>query len=1491
MDNIKNEYFSNCYKGIISNKIFLLIVFFIEYLLTLLFQLINYLRQFSNENEEAIISRKYNIFYNRIINSLHNSIKLIIVIIIFALIIIYYIVFSKYSFKEKHILKIIINIFEIFIFRVFFIFICHLIFSTNEIILLFSILLSIPILTLNIMNFLTNHLYYFTPKIMIYPFDYFTSINDIFHIFEKLLICISLQSTLKSFNQLLYIIVLVLQLIILFFSFYILKFKSYIIMNNIFLNKARFSFNLSIILINFIIVILGKSLLKNSIFFLLCANIFVIFFIITQNFYNPYKYMIFDNDENIENIYYYFFIIDQKKNESFILEEKLENHYIRCGKCNLCKKLKKYLTNCSNYRKLYKILYKDANILSKIMNELIHTMLISGKESFKNNSYYIINIIYCYYIHLNKKNIVLSSNLRILYDIINEENKNILENHILSTQQLFLINEFLSKADNILTQMQEILVENIVSLKVKKFFSLIKNIFILKEKKFLNQLYYNKNEGIINFFKDISICTIIYEEIFNIRLNNNGTSLKENQLILEILSNRNNNELNQIIIQLDLLYFENRIIYIVGEFSKYKNKTLCQLFPNIFRSKQLSIIKNTVINSKFFKNNENTQKGNLFEIGNNNIDNNWIEYKCVIYDIVNNIKIFKLIIIRLNLIYPLEITRKILLSGFYSIENNIIITLDKSTKEKKREIVLNKDSKDDNDENKYNSSIDNNEYITFKRNDKYYNKKKLIFINQYFINPNCYNIYCVYHSEKQKTHISEASSPQNSAKKNIYNIESKKNIEIYGDYEPNQNLNFIMQSQSSTTFAQISSDKLNLKKRNKKDKINKRKKNDFRNCQFLLVIIAFIILFFQIIIHYITLKTNKSIECNNNILMNFKNFYALYNCVYTTIFSLICISKESKGKECISVTRLYEEYYINSSNNNNFNLTWFILEYNKFLSNEINKLKYTIFQILSDGIDEDIETLFNSPTPYLFLTQKILKNDIILKLNVENITFINLFEYMSTAFLTMSSNYENLNDIVYILDQSHISKDILFTHVKLNQELTQYQNYYYFLILNFQNFIQSLDIISLRLIIKGNNQSKTYILYAELYALANISFYLILHICIFIYIRKYYKILTDLFLNIQSKLNLKNDNISVRELFIKKIEKLKIIISLYKQDIYQAIVDLNFIYDNYKKFVEEKNKEIIKNLRKEKYLNDFNNSKPDKKKYDVIKLKYIKNAGDNKIYFYTNIITLIYSFIIILIIVFLWEKYYSTQTGIRKLIQFHGSLSDDGYKLINYYQLMIFYNISFEDINRFERYNISKGENVFSKIYSDIEGLYESNKLKGKLGQYNLANIDLYYDFNCSSYYELLFQNEEFLKDKNNSYKEFLIDTCENSKIFKSNNYKHMFSTLFQYYQKGMNQINDHSYTGLINNLYDNHFPKTVIYFITVFFYSFEILGAHLQRKSYQKLFFLLLYYSNIGIIIIYLSTIGFILIIIFFYIWNINLNYAKIIQLKKIFKVCNKKE
>ena len=133
------------------------------------------------------------------------------------------------------------------------------------------------------------------------------------------------------------------------------------------------------------------------------------------------------------------------------------------------------------------------------------------------------------------------------------------------------------------------------------------------------------------------------------------------------------------------------------------------------------------------------------------------------------------------------------------------------------------------------------------------------------------------------------------------------------------------------------------------------------------------------------------------------------------------------------------------------------------------------------------------------------------------------------------------------------------------------------------------------------------------------------HIFIFLYVFRYYKMLVNLLNGAEKKLNLKNNNISARDMFVQKILKLKIIIQLYKQDLYPAIVDLNFIYDNYKKFIEEKNKENEKYLKKEKYSVDIN---PIENRNN----NYIKNSGNNKQYFYSIIITLIYSFCILFVI-------------------------------------------------------------------------------------------------------------------------------------------------------------------------------------------------------------------------------------------------------------------
>ena len=360
-----------------------------------------------------------------------------------------------------------------------------------------------------------------------------------------------------------------------------------------------------------------------------------------------------------------------------------------------------------------------------------------------------------------------------------------------------------------------------------------------------------------------------------------------------------------------------------------------------------------------------------------------------------------------------------------------------------------------------------------------------------------------------------------------------------------------------------------------------------------------------------------------------------------------------------------------------------------------------------------------------------------------------------------------------------------------------------------------------------------------------------MHLLLFLYTFKYFKLIIDLCEEIDNKMNLKTDNIGVKEMFLQKIEKLKIIVSLYKQDIYQAIVDLNFIYDNYRKFIEEKNKEMEKYLKKEKYSSN-KNLKSIKKK-NIIKFKHIINIRENKNHFYCFLLTLIYSIFLNIAILIFWISNYNVNGRINDLIKSHGYLSNDSYKLLIYYQLMIFQNFTIEDNNSFERYNQSNGQDVFSNMYTDIQVLYDSKKIADNLKQYNLGNIDHYYNYTCKTFYEYLFSTNAFLTRLDVKYKDFLMFVCESTNIFKSNNYKLIFSILIEYIQIGINEINERSYKGLIDTIHNGHSAKIIVYFIAVYNFTFEILGDELQRKSYEKLNSLMLSYIRITFIIYYI--------------------------------------
>ena len=78
------------------------------------------------------------------------------------------------------------------------------------------------------------------------------------------------------------------------------------------------------------------------------------------------------------------------------------------------------------------------------------------------------------------------------------------------------------------------------------------------------------------------------------------------------------------------------------------------------------------------------------------------------------------------------------------------------------------------------------------------------------------------------------------------------------------------------------------------------------------------------------------------ILLNFKNYFAIYNFIFSSILSLVCVSVDSRGKECVSTIQLFEDYYNERNSNKKINLVSFISDNNRILSMQISKLKYSI---------------------------------------------------------------------------------------------------------------------------------------------------------------------------------------------------------------------------------------------------------------------------------------------------------------------------------------------------------------------------------------------------------------------------------------------------------------------------------------------------------------------------------------------------------------------
>ena len=564
---ISAHYLSMSYKTLINNKIIHSFFFALEIFILFSQILEIYIYDFNLSNiKENINLNFYAILLNKLKKLSYHIVGIVYIVIIIIILINSYIL-NNHRLKENIIIKIMINFSEIFFYRILVLFLFNYLFITKSIYFILNVFLSIFYGFTIFYNFHKNHLFLFFPRIIIYPYDTFSMIIDFHFLFIKIFLSISRMTSNSNISEFFFIITILIIFILLFYLTYIMIYKSYYLMNNHSLNKIKYSIILSLCISIILIFIAQKSDIFNIFVVFSHFNIIMVSVLLIHEFYNPYKFVRFDKDDNVENIFYYFFILNRNKNDYLLLEEKIEEHLLKCSTCNLCKKYKNIKINENEEIDLYKIISNSNNPVLNLMNILVRGIKKNGKKSFQNNSYILINMIFifCKAINENEYNIVLNSEL--LFDVINSENQSFLEQHKISLKNL--------KFDEI--QLKK---------KLELFFELGEELEYFKYNTIKPYLSNNwdassfsgGNSGIPNCNNLLAICSLFYEELFNETFSSSEIPIRDNPNLLEDLINNNIKNSKQITLEINVINFNVKIIRAGGVMNKYENNNFFDFF-------------------------------------------------------------------------------------------------------------------------------------------------------------------------------------------------------------------------------------------------------------------------------------------------------------------------------------------------------------------------------------------------------------------------------------------------------------------------------------------------------------------------------------------------------------------------------------------------------------------------------------------------------------------------------------------------------------------------------------------------------------------------------------------------------------------------------------------------------------------------------------------------------------------------------------------------
>lgn len=263
--------------------------------------------------------------------------------------------------------------------------------------------------------------------------------------------------------------------------------------------------------------------------------------------------------------------------------------------------------------------------------------------------------------------------------------------------------------------------------------------------------------------------------------------------------------------------------------------------------------------------------------------------------------------------------------------------------------------------------------------------------------------------------------------------------------------------------------------------------------------------------------------------------------------------------------------------------------------------------------------------------------------------------------------------------------------------------------------------------------------------------------------------------------------------------------------------------------------------------------------------------------------------LLIYIIIFAkWALFFKKDDIALKWVDVGTTFSSQTSKLMNNFLIMFLNNQTLDEISL-----SVEGKDYINFIFSKLTDLYQGDKYFFMLNDIPTIN-DNNINFDCKVFYQKLTNSLfEQLKHKYENETAQLYNTmnyfCNWSNVMMFKKYKTIYLQLFKQVKIVLENFNNNeSYNNIIKSINDNDdIGRIQIIFLITYSYLIDIIN-----NNSQIIITAMMKRMGNNIIITALIYISFLIVLIFslFFVYfkNINNDYNKFIQVKKVFKVCN---